>query len=238
MIETWQKYPQLEGFIFVAYERIGMVDIVPAILSYSRQDLSGKLSAVSGVARIVHIDVMDGSFVKNKTVGVAELSILQIDKQIEYHLMVSDPARYMQELPGGPNVTYQVHIESARGKINDLLGIAAHKRSKLAVAINPATPLDEIAGELPKLSHVLVMAVVPGIDGQKYMPQVEVKISQLRNMAPGIIIEVDGGIGLQTAGRAAAAGANRLAAATAIFGSSEPVVAFRKLYLAANGGSP
>lgn len=212
-----------------------MVDIVPAILSYSRHDLLDKISRVRHVAHAIHIDVMDGLFVHNKTVGPSDLKDLPFEKVIEYHLMVADPAEYMHALPGGPNVIYQVHFEASRGKISELEAIAAQKHSKLCVAVNPATDLEEVASETHNLNHVLFMTVVPGIDGQRYMPSVETKISQLRALRPGMTIEVDGGINISTARRAAEAGASRLAAATAIFGSHDAAAAYRQMYLLANG---
>ncbi len=230
-----------------------MVDIVPAILSYSKQDMLNKLSRVGGIAPAIHIDIMDGHFVKNKTIGPAELADLPYHKIIEYHLMVSDPARYMHELPGGSNVIYQAHIEAtAEGRagnlapggnlpgvaagISHLAAIAAHKNSKFCIAINPSTPLETVGAGIKSLRHVLIMAVVPGIDGQKYMAEVETKISQLRNMMPDIIIEVDGGINMENGKSAVRAGANRLAAATAIFAQPDAVVAYKQLHLMANEG--
>lgn len=212
-----------------------MVDIVPAILSYSRHDLLDKIARVRGVARAVHIDIMDGQFVHNKTIGIAEASDLPFERVVEYHLMVSDPARYIEALPGGQNVIYQVHIEAAGGQMQRLFSLAAAKHSKLAVALNPSSGLETIMPVLPQLSHVLVMAVVPGLDGQKYMESVEGKISQLRSLRHEMIIEVDGGIGLSTARRAALAGADRLAAATSIFKMADASSAYRNLLLAANG---
>jgi ribulose-phosphate 3-epimerase len=215
-----------------------MVDIVPALLSHSRSDLFDKLSRIRGVAHAIHIDIMDGSFVHNRTIGAADATNLPFDGAIEYHLMVSDPARWIHEIPGGPNVTYQVHAEAAHGQFSQIAAIVAHRHSKLSIALNPSTSLDSVVNELQSISHVLIMAVVPGIDGQKYMDSVEGKIAMLRSMRPEIIIEVDGGINVITARRAVLAGANRLAAATSIFGFPDAGAAYRNLQLAANSQNP
>lgn len=211
-----------------------MVDIVPAILSYTREDLLRKAGAVGEVAPALHIDIMDGVFVKNKTIGIADALAIRTAKPVEYHLMVSDPENYIEALPGGQNSIFEVHVESLHGNFDSILGLVKRKNSKLALVLNPATPPEEALSRLPALQMVLVMAVVPGIDGQKYMPEVENKMSLFRHRSPGITIEVDGGVNMQTAQRAVAAGANRLAAASAIFGAQNPQEAYRNLHRLAN----
>ncbi len=211
-----------------------MIDIVPAILSYSREDLLSKASKVEAISPALHIDIMDGVFVKNRTIGVKDALSVRTTKPVEYHLMVSDPLNYIEQLPGGQNSIFEVHIEAAKGKEKEVMGAVARKNSKLAFVINPSTPAEALLPLLPALRHVLVMAVVPGIDGQNYMPEVEGKMALFRQHAPGIIIEVDGGIKPDTIQRAVAAGANRLAAASALFGAPDPAEAYRKLHAIAN----
>lgn len=212
-----------------------MVDIIPAILSYTQMDLDRKVSSMASVASAIHIDIMDGVFVKNKTIGTNEASKINFDRDIEFHLMVSDPQEYIGALPGGPKVTFQVHIESAKGRMDQIISAVRAKNSKLALVLNPITPIETITPYLGSVQNILLMTVVPGIDGQKYMPEVEKKITQLRQMAPGINIEVDGGVNTATALAAVRAGANRLAAATAIFGQPDKSAAYRNLHALANG---
>jgi len=211
-----------------------MVEILPAILSYSRDDLLRKVSAVEQVVPAFHIDIMDGIFVKNRTIGIADALAIKTSKPVEYHLMVNDPENYIEALPGGPNSIFEVHVETLHGKFEGILRQVQKKNSRLALVLNPATPPEEWLSKLLVLQQVLVMAVVPGIDGQKYIPEVENKMSLFRHRAPGLTIEVDGGINMQTAQRAVAAGANRLTAATAIFGASDPKEAYRSLRHLAN----
>jgi len=190
------------------------LEVIPAILVKDRTELVRRIEEVSPHVRAVHIDVMDDKFVPNKTVGIESFSNLPKNVEYEFHWMVENPEEYIPKVPG-PHL-HLVHIEAVKDwqAVDDAI-----KRSggSLGIAFNPATPIEHVLIAIDKTNRVLAMTVVPGFDGQKYMSEVEEKISRLRARYPELEIEVDGGIGPQTACAARAAGANKLAASSAIF---------------------
>jgi ribulose-phosphate 3-epimerase len=180
-----------------------MIEILPAILSHTRADLMHKISQVPS-APALHIDLMDGRFVDNTTVGPDELDELPHNKIIEYHLMVREPIEWIRQLHRGKEKIFEVHVETLTGdgedKLDDLLKAVKVQHGRLALAINPPTPIEKVE-----------------------------KLRFLRMHHPHLIIEVDGGVGLQTSPRAVAAGANRLAAANALFKAANPDEAYKHL---------
>lgn len=210
-----------------------MIEILPAILCQTREDLAEKIESVPS-AYALHIDLMDGKFVNNKTVEPEDLGELPTHLPIEFHLMVSDPAGWIRRLPGGNQITYEVHIESVfdDAELSRIEKLVEKKGSRLALVINPPTPLEKLEALLskhPDIRQVLVMTVNPGWAGQKYIAEMEEKMKKLRARYPKLVIEVDGGVGKETGARALKAGANRLAAANALFGQSDPDTAYQEL---------
>lgn len=204
------------------------IEIVPAILSKTKQDLMQKISRVSS-APILQIDLMDGIFVNNKTIGLESLKSLPKNKIIEYHLMVSDPLEWIQKLPGGEKSIFQIHVESGeRADLEEAAELVRQKESGLCWVLNPPTQVSMLEG-LEPAQEILVMTVYPGLSGQKYICEMEDKISELRSMDKNMIIEVDGGITEQTALRAVRAGANRLAAASTLFEKDDADLAYKEL---------
>jgi len=215
-------------------ENEDIIEIVPAILSKTSEDLGSKVSKV-GFAPILQIDLMDGKFVGSKTVGLESLSNLPKDKIIEYHLMVENPMRWIEALPGGKNSIFQVHLESC--DFDDREGIrdfVKSKGSELCWALNPGTDAGEVEDCVDYVNELLVMTVHPGKSGQSYISEMEKKISELRVDYPDLIIEVDGGINEKTIPRAVCAGSNRLAAASALFEHADILSVFDKLKQIAN----
>ncbi len=188
-------------------------EVIPAILVKSRDDLLRRIAQVKGLVKEIQLDIMDGDFVPNKTIGLEELRDLP-RARYEFHWMVRDPERWIEKTPG-PNM-HLVHIETVTdfGRIE-----AAVKKAggTLGLAINPETPLETLLPFVPKARRVLIMTVHPGFSGQKYIEEMGQKIRKLRSLYPSLDIEVDGGVNLETAAHAYSAGANILAAASAIF---------------------
>lgn len=210
-----------------------IVEIVPAILSKTKEDLMQKISRVSEAA-ILQIDLMDGKFVNNKTIGLEELGELPRNKIIEYHLMVANPLEWVEKLPGGKNNIFEVHIESVDDeKVLAVKRLVEKKGSKLFWVVNPPTQISALEGKMDGVEGVLVMAVHPGKSGQSYIAEVERKMTALGAKYPGIVIEVDGGIDTKTAISAVKAGANRLAAASALFSKEDANKAYFELKKAA-----
>lgn len=193
-------------------------EIIPAILVKRRAELLERIERVRGKVKSVHIDVMDNEFVPNRTVWPEEVGELPPGVDYEFHWMVREPEKWIAKVRG--EHLHVVHIEAVKDW--EAVKEACRKAGgRLGVAIGPATPLSKLEPVLKDVSRVLVMAVIPGYDGQKYMPEVEGKIRELRRRFPKLEIEVDGGIGPATAGRATAAGADKLAAANAIYSAQD-----------------
>jgi len=200
------------------------IEVIPAILVKDRGELLRRIAAVSPHVRAVHIDVMDNLFVPNKTVGLESFHDLPKSVQYEFHWMVRNPESYISRLPGP--YLHIVHFEAVKdwNAVEEAIRKAG---GFLGIAFNPATPTEKILALAGKAKRILAMTVVPGFDGQKYIPEVEHKIRELRSRFPSLEIEVDGGISVETAVRAAKAGADKLAAASAIFSKPDMGEAIR-----------
>lgn len=208
------------------------IEILPAILVKSREELLEQIDIVKPFVKNVHIDMMDGLFVPNETLSVEELKPLPYGLGYTFHWMVEKPEEYIPKIPG--THMHIVHIETVKSweKIE-----AAAKKSggRLGLSMNPDTPVEDVLGYKGKVSRFLVMSVIPGFDGQKYIEEVEPKIAHLREACPDIEIEVDGGINFDTAPRAVKAGASMLASASTIFRAESPGEAIRLLKNYAEG---
>lgn len=208
-------------------------EVIPAILVKSREDLLLRIDQVRGLVREIQLDIMDGRFVPNKTIGIADLHDLP-EASYEFHWMVQDPENWIAKMPGP--YRHLVHVET----ITSIAAVeAAVKKAggSLGLAINPETPLSKLLPFVPKASRVLVMTVHPGFSGQKYIAEMGEKIKELRALYPKLDIEVDGGVNLDTVAHAYSCGANILAAASAIFSQPDIKTAIRELRTRAVGGS-
>ena len=211
-----------------------IIEIVPAILCKEAEEVAKKCAAVPS-APILQVDLMDGKFVENTTVGIEGLGALPREKIIEYHLMVKEPQKWIEKLPGGENSIFQVHAEGINeAQAKEIAALVRRKKSLLCWALNPPTPAGALEKIMQDAQEILVMGVHPGKSGQKYIFEVEGKIRQLREKYPDAIIEVDGGIDANTAPGAIRAGANRLVAASAIFSRKGPDEAYKGLKKLAN----
>jgi len=208
------------------------LEVIPAILVKDRKELLQRIAAVSPHVRAVHIDVMDNVFVPNKTIGLESFTDLPKNIEYEFHWMVENPESYISQLPGP--FLHIVHFEAVRSW--EAVESAVKKAGGfLGIAFNPATPFEKIEPLANKVKRILAMTVIPGFDGQKYMAEVEQKISALRSKFPKIEIEVDGGISAETAVRAVKAGADKLAASSAIFRSEDKKLAIDSILRSARG---
>jgi ribulose-phosphate 3-epimerase len=202
-----------------------MNDIVisPSILAADFAHLGAELQSVHS-AEWIHVDVMDGRFVPNITIGpmIVEAVKRSTDRVVDVHLMIADPDRYLEEFVTAGADVLTVHVEACT-HLDRTLAQIRDLGAKAAVALNPATPVSTIEHVLHRLDMVLAMTVNPGFGGQSYLPSVEPKLMQLREMIGDaeILIEVDGGISAANAGRVVAAGADVLVAGSAIFGQSD-----------------
>ena len=197
--------------------------IAPSILASDFSRLGDEVRAVEAAgADLVHLDVMDGRFVPNITIGPVVVGAIRAATKLplDVHLMIVEPDRYLEAFAKAGADTIIVHAEA----VPDLARAVAQIRSlgkRAAVAINPASPLDGLHDVLPQVDMVLLMTVNPGFGGQHFMDSVVPKIRTLRaeieRRGLDVDIEVDGGIAPDTAPAVIAAGANVLVAGSAVF---------------------
>jgi ribulose-phosphate 3-epimerase len=203
------------------------IRIAPSILSADFGRLADEVRAVEAAgADVIHVDVMDGRFVPNITIGplVVE-AVRKVTKlPIDTHLMIVEPERYVEAFAKAGSDIVSVHAEVSPHLHRTLQAIRA-AGARPAVALNPSTDLSAIEYVLGDLEMVLVMTVNPGFGGQKYIEACTDKVRRLRAMADArglaLEIEVDGGVKAETAGKVVAAGANVLVAGTAVFGAKD-----------------
>ncbi len=212
-----------------------MALIAPSILSADFAFLGAQAAAVErGGARLLHVDVMDGQFVPNLTLGPPVVKSLNAatDLFLDCHLMVQEPDPVIPLFLAAGADGISVHIEAVR-HLHRTMQLIRDGGARTGVALNPATPLGHLEEILPEVDFVLLMSVNPGFPGQKFIPQVMDKVRRLAGMVAErrlkTVIEVDGGVGTGNAHELAAAGAGLLVAGSAIFGQSDAEEAARGL---------
>jgi len=212
--------------------RAGTIEVAPSVLSADFARLADEIGQITAAGvKIVHLDVMDGHFVPNITIGPPVIAKLRkvSDLVFDAHLMISEPAEYAERFveAGADHVTF--HIEAADEPVAIIEQL--HKLGRTAgICLNPDTPVEAIAEVAPLCDMVLVMTVHPGFGGQKFMPEAAKKIAQIRQIVgPDIRIEVDGGIDPQTTPIVVSYGADTLVAGNAIFGKSDRIAAINAI---------
>ena len=205
-----------------------MFEIAPSLLSADFARLAEEIDSVrAGGAKILHVDVMDGHFVPNITIGLPVVRSLRkaTDLTIDTHLMIEDPGKYAAEFVKAGADMVSVHIE-ADPHLQRTLTSIQEAGAKAGVAINPATPIEILSEALPFADFILLMSVNPGFGGQKFIGTMLDKLRRLKEMifARGFstLIEIDGGIGEENIADIAAAGANIVVAGSAVFGNRDP----------------
>ncbi|MDF2841307.1 MAG: ribulose-phosphate 3-epimerase [Clostridia bacterium] len=218
-----------------------MIKIAPSILSADFANLERDIKMVEAAgADLLHIDVMDGHFVPNITIGAPVVkSLRKVSKMgFDVHLMISKPENYISDFAAAGADIITVHAEAAT-HLHRLIQMIKKEGCKAAVALNPATPLTVLDYVLEDLDMVLLMSVNPGFGGQKFIGSALNKIKALREMINNknlnIDIQVDGGIILENIAEVVSCGANVLVAGSAIFNAPDPAQAVTKLKEAARG---
>jgi len=204
-----------------------MGKIAPSILSADFTRLGEEIKAVEKAgADYIHIDVMDGHFVPNITVGpmIVKAARRASGLPLDVHLMIENPELYIDDFVKAGSDLITVHAETVT-HLHRLLGVIREAGVKVGAALNPATPLSSIEYVLEHVDMVVLMTVNPGFGGQSFIPEVLPKITELKKMivqrGMKLDIEVDGGINVKNIAQVAQAGANVFVAGNAIFGSRD-----------------
>ncbi len=212
-----------------------MTDIAPSLLAADFTNLGRDVAAAEAAgARYLHLDIMDGHFVPNISYGPDVVKALRplTSMIFDVHLMITDPDRYVDAFVAAGADLITVHAETCPHLHRSLQNIR-EKGVRAGVALNPSTPLSVLDWVLPETDLVLIMSVNPGFGGQKFIPSALDKIRALRQMVDSrglsVLIQVDGGINLDTAAAVAAAGADVLVAGSAVFGQPDPGAAIRDI---------
>jgi ribulose-phosphate 3-epimerase len=209
--------------------------VAPSLLSADFTNLGAAVRLVeAGGAAIVHLDVMDGHFVPNLTIGPPVIRALRriTSLILDAHLMIEAPERSLADYIDAGADMISVHVEAAPHLHRTVSRIREAGR-RAGVALNPATPAEAVREILPHVDFVLVMTVNPGFGGQRFIPSVLPKIRQLRDEIAArrlpVALEVDGGVGPDNLAELAGAGVTIAVAGAAVFGSDDPAAAIRRL---------
>jgi ribulose-phosphate 3-epimerase len=212
--------------------KAGTIEVVPSVLSADFAKLADEIDLVTSAGvRIVHLDVMDGHFVPNITIGPPVIAKLRKHSSLVFdaHLMISEPERYAERFAeaGANHITFHIEVAEDPQRLIDKL----HELDCTAgVCLNPETPVESIREVAPLCDMVLVMTVHPGFGGQEFMPEAAKKVVQVRKIVgPDIRVEVDGGIDPQTTPIVVSYGADTLVAGSAIFGEPDRVAAINAI---------
>jgi ribulose-phosphate 3-epimerase len=217
-----------------------LIELAPSILSADFAHLAvAANAAIAGGATLIHVDVMDGHFVPNITIGPPVVTSLRkaVEVPLDCHLMIENADEFIPAfIEAGAN-WISVHQEACV-HLNRTLDLIRSHGCKPGVVLNPATPVQTLGEVLDLVDHVLVMSVNPGFGGQKFIPSTLEKVRKLATMraAKGLNfrIEIDGGIDLETIGSAVKAGVEILVAGSAVFSHGDPTLNVEELLKAAN----
>ena len=219
--------------------RAQLIELAPSILSADFARLAEQIqAAAAGGGTVVHVDVMDGHFVPNITIGPVVVRSVRkaTDLPLDCHLMIENPDQYIPEFAEAGADWISVHQEACR-HLNRTLNLIKGHGARAGVVINPATPVEALSEVLDIVDYVLVMSVNPGFGGQKFIPGAVHKIMKLADLRSqrglNYRIEVDGGIALDTVAEVVRAGAEILVAGNAVFGNGDPRSNAQKLLKAA-----
>lgn len=223
--------------------RTPTVLVAPSILSADFAALGRDVAAVErGGADLIHVDVMDGHFVPNITIGPPVVRAIKriATRPLDVHLMIQDPDRYIDDFAAAGASMMSVHVE-VLPHLHRTIAYIKKLGVKAGVVINPSTPVSSLEDIVRDLDFVLVMSVNPGFGGQSFIPHSLDKVRRVKALLTAAgspaQIEIDGGIDAANVTAVVSAGANILVAGNAIFGATDPEAATRALRAAANGAA-
>ena len=218
-----------------------MARIAPSILSADFAALAHAIDTVAAETDLLHVDVMDGHFVPNLTIGPPVVKAIDrhCDMYLDCHLMMDNPGQYLEAFKTAGADSCSVHVEI--GGTAELIKQLRELGLDVGLAVNPETAFEEFVGFLPDIDMVLLMTVHPGFGGQEFMSEVVPKIRRTKDAITAgglsVAIEVDGGIDEETAPIVAEAGASVFVAGSAIFNDPDPLAAARRIRTAADAAA-
>ena len=215
-----------------------MPKVAPSILSADFVNLERDIRRLKDCgADYVHIDVMDGNFVPNITIGIPVVAAIRkiTDLPLDVHLMIDRPLRYVEEFCDAGADILTIHAEADTIENNQqALGLIREKGVRAGVSIKPGTPVEALEPYMDLMDLILVMTVEPGFGGQKFMEDMMPKVRALRKIidvrTPGVELEVDGGVNPETAQICVGSGANVLVAGSALFKATDTTAFIRDLH--------
>jgi len=210
-----------------------MAEIIPAILTSDETDLQNKINQLAGLVDWLQIDIMDGRFVPEVSVTPGAVAKISLPKNLnlEFHLMVENPLNFLTA--GQLNQVRRIyfHLEPLKGEaaVKAVLAKIDSLGLEKGIAINPETPIEKLAPYLDRLDAVMLLSVIPGKQGQGFIPEILEKVKALKKLSPRTKIAVDGGIGQENILSIALAGADYLAVGSAVVKNDNPGQALAKL---------
>jgi len=205
------------------------IKISPSILSADFGDLNKEISEIENAVDWIHVDVMDGHFVPNITIGAPVVKCLKSTKPLDCHLMIENPEKYVPDFIKAGASYISTHIECGEDSVRNCIKLCSEAGVKSGVVINPPTAVEAIFPVLSEVDFVLVMSVNPGFGGQSFMPEVLDKVKVIKEKYPNLEVQIDGGINKETAKLAIAAGVDNMVAGSYIFGAEDRVAAIESL---------
>jgi len=217
-----------------------VIQIAPSLLSADFSKLAEEVATIEEGADVLHLDVMDGHFVPNITMGPAIVKALRPHTKLVFdcHLMISEPQRYIPDFLKAGAQMISIHVET-EPHLQRALQMIRDGGAKAGIAINPATPAESLSTAIDFCDYILAMTVNPGFGGQKFLEPVVPKIRQMASLIKQrglpVAIEVDGGVDVRTAPSVVSAGATILVAGSAVFGQKDRSAAMRAIRDAVQG---
>lgn len=214
-----------------------MIEIAPSILSADFAYLGEAIHSVESESSWIHVDVMDGHFVPNLTIGAPVVASVRrhTKNYLDCHLMITDPWDYLGDFAKAGADSVSFHFEV--GRTFELIKMAHDLGMKAGLAVNPDARFEDYSHYIPHLDLLLVMSVFPGFAGQSFIPAVLDSLRRAKEVVAAsganTILEIDGGISLETIGASRLSGADVFVAGSAVFGKSDPAQAIRDLKQAA-----
>lgn len=204
------------------------IKVAPSILSADFGKLNEEIASIEEHSDYIHIDVMDGHFVPNLTIGPAVVKYIKSKKPLDVHLMIENPSEFIEDFKKAGADILTVHYEAVPN-LPEVIEMIKGNGIKAGVSIKPGTKVDVLENILSDLDWALIMSVEPGFGGQEFMPGALDKIKWIRERAPSLDIAVDGGINDETGKKCVKAGANVLIAGSYIFKAEDRVEAIESL---------